>query len=309
MQKQLSKINYKALLAFSAIYIIWGTTYLVIRIGLESVPPFLMASMRYILAGFLLLLFCRIKGEALFSKYAINNMLLGAFMLTLGQGVLFWAEKYISSGLTAVFSSTLPIWYIIADTKKWRTYFRSKLTMVSILLGIIGIIILFQSPSGNTEQHAIGMAVLASIVAVGSCLCWAIGSLYFTYHHTEGSLYVNVGWQLVGGTVACLLISLITGECNIFSFKAVTTNSWLAILYLAIAGSIVAFIALYWLLARRPAPIVGTYAYVNPVIAVLLGYLIADEKITTTQVIGMIVILIAAYLANSVKSTTVAVKR
>lgn len=301
MKTLLSKIDFKVLLAFGAVYIIWGTTYLAIVIGLQSVEPFLLASMRYIISGFLLLLYCLIKRENIFRKFAINNILLGAVMLPLGQGILFWAEKHISSGLTAIFISTLPVWYIIADRRNWKNYFHSKLTLVSILLGIIGIAILFRSPSAAQEQHTGGITIIASLAVVLSCFCWAAGSLYFKYNHKTGSLFASIGWQLAGGTISCLLISLFTGELNTFSFSAVTTNSWLAVFYLAIAGSIIAFVSLYWLLARRPAAVVGTYAYVNPVIAVLLGYLFADESITAVQLIGMTIILIAAYLANSVK--------
>jgi len=302
MKKLFPGLNIKVFLAFAAIYIIWGTTYLAIRFGLESMQPFIMAAMRYIIAGGLLLLFCSVKGEVVFKKTAINNMLLGAFMLTLGQAVLIWAEKYVSSGLTAVFSATLPIWYIIIDNKHWKGYFSSKLTLVSILLGVVGIIILFYRPSVNaTEHHDAAMEIVASLVVIASCCFWAVGSLYYKYRLAKGSLYANVGWQLLGGAIACLLISSATGEWIKFSFGAVTLTSWLAVLYLAIAGSIIAFIALYWLLAKRPAALVGTYAYINPVIAVILGYLIYAEMITVIQLFGMLIILIAAYLANRVK--------
>lgn len=303
MKKIFPHINYKIFFAFAAIYIIWGTTYLAIKIGLQSLPPFVMASMRYSIAGVLLLLFCIIKGEVIFSKTALSNILLGAFMLTLGQGVLFWAEKYISSGLTAVFISTLPIMYIITDKKEWKNYFHSKLTMLSIGLGIIGIIILFRGQSGSSEQHTNFMTIIACSVTILSCFCWAIASLYYKYHFKTDSLFANVGWQLIGGTITCLIVSFATAEWGEFTFHTITTNSWLAVLYLAIAGSIVAFIASYYLLARRPAPVVGTYAYVNPVIAVILGYFIAGEIISLSQIIGMVIILVAAYLANTVKFT------
>jgi drug/metabolite transporter (DMT)-like permease len=223
-------------------------------------------------------------------------------MLSFGQAVLFWVEKYISSGLTAVYVSTLPIWYIITDKKHRRNYFKSKLTLLSILLGVTGITVLFIGGPGISTQGSSGMVVLASLLTFVSCYCWAIGSLYFKYHHREGSLYSNVGWQLIGGTVACLIISYFIGETENFSFKMITINSWLAVLYLAIAGSIIAFIAMYWLLARKPAPVVGTYAYVNPVIAVLIGYFFANETITGIQVAGIIIILVAAYLANNIKN-------
>ena len=291
-------------LAFAAIYIIWGTTYLAIKIGIEFIPPYIMASLRYFIAGGLLLMFCLVRRESIFSTNIGQNIVLGAFIMTFGQATAFWAEKYISSGLTAVFNSLLPICYIIADKRNWVNYRKSKLTMLSIGLGIVGIVILFISPAPASESNTGFITVLASIITVIACFCWAAGSLYYKYHNKTGSLYANVGWQLVGGMICCLIISAIAGEWPNFDYRSVPWKAWGAVFYLAIAGSVIALIALYWLLARRPAAVVGTYAYVNPVIAVLLGYFIADERISFIQIFGMIVILIAAYIANQVKFAT-----
>jgi drug/metabolite transporter (DMT)-like permease len=299
------KTDIRLWLAFAAIYIIWGTTYLAIKIGIEDFPPFMMAAIRYLIAGVLLLGFALIKKEEIFSSNAIRNMVIGAFIMTFGQAIAFWSEKYISSGLTAVFGSLLPICYIITDRRNWHAYKGSKLTLFSIALGITGIIVLFVNPSLASEQQQTGwITIIASVVTVAACFCWAAGSLYFKYHNTHGSLYENVGWQLMGGMVCCSFVSLLAGEFRNINFAVVPLRAWMAVLYLAIAGSIVALISLYWLLARRPAALVGTYAYVNPVIAVLLGYLIANEEISITQIAGMCIILLAAYLANNVKFET-----
>ncbi len=301
MGNSLSKINWRVILAFAAVYLIWGTTYLAIRIGVEVMPPFIMASMRYIIAGLLLLTFVKIKGEKVFDKTVINNLLLGAFMQTCGQGVVFWAEKYVPSGLTAVLISTAPIWYIVVDRKHWQNYFNSKLTLFSITLGLVGVVILFRNQTTINDHTPTGLKIIASAVIIAACFCWVASSLYYKYNHPPGSLYKNVGWQLLGGFIACFCIGLITGEFREFDFTALPIRAWGAVLYLAIAGSVIAFTSMLWLLERRPAPVVGTYAYVNPVIAVLLGWLIAGETINLTQIIGMIIILVAAYLANRVK--------
>ena len=291
-------------LAFGAIYIIWGTTYLAIKIGVEDFPPFMMATIRYFIAGVLLLSFCLINGENILSKDVGRNLLLGAFIMTFGQATAFWAEKYISSGLTAVFGSLLPLCYIITDTRNWRNYKGSTLALGSIGLGLVGIMILFISPSEASERHTGILSFIASVVAVTSCFCWAAGSLYFKYHIKTGSLFENIGWQLIGGVICCGIISLISGELRGFDIRFIPLKAWASVIYLALAGSIVALVALYWLLARRPAAVVGTYAYVNPVIAVILGFLIANEKITLIQILGMVLILIAAYMANLVKFNT-----
>jgi drug/metabolite transporter (DMT)-like permease len=291
-------------LAFAAIYIIWGTTYLAIKIGIEFFPPYIMASIRYLIAGVLLLVYCIVKNESIYSVNIRQNIILGAFIMTFGQATAFWSEKYISSGLTAVFNSLLPICYIIADKRHWKQYARSKWTILSIGLGLVGILILFIRPAAASETSTGYMTVLASFVTVSSCFCWAVGSLYYKYQQKTGSVFANVGWQLIGGMICCSLISLIAGEWSNFHINSVPWSSWAAVLYLAIAGSIVALIALYWLLARRPAGVVGTYAYVNPVIAVLLGYFIAGEKISLIQIFGMAIIIVAAFMANRVKFET-----
>jgi drug/metabolite transporter (DMT)-like permease len=302
------KDNIRSWIAFACIYIIWGTTYLVIKIGIEDIPPFLLATFRYLIAAILLLGYCQLKGESIFTKDAFRNMLLGSFIMSFGQASAFWAEKYISSGLTAVFGSLLPVCYIIADSRNWRNYKKSKLTFASIGLGLLGIVILFINPSENTANQTGSLTILASAVTVAACFCWAAGSLYFKYHTSGGSLYKSVGWQLVGGMICCFIVATFFGECNSFHIGVISLRAWASVVYLAIAGSIVALIALYWLLARRPAATVGTYAYVNPVIAVLLGYFIASEKIYLIQILGMVMILIAAYVANQVKFETTSSK-
>ena len=296
-----SKIEFRVLLAFTAIYIIWGTTYLAIRIGVQSLPPFLMATMRFGIAGTIMLIYANWNKERMPWVAIINQMALGAFMLTLGQGVLFWAEKYISSGLTAVLISALPVWYIITDRSQWADYFHSKLTLLSIALGITGIVLLFKNQLTGGAPTGGSTTIIATLVVILSCFCWAVGSLYYKNHPQPGSLFQHVGWQLIGGTIACLLVSGFTGEFKSFSIAAIPLKAWGAVLYLAIAGSIVAYTAMYWLLARKPAAIVGTYAYVNPVIAVILGHFIANETVSLIQVIAMTIILIAAWLANTVK--------
>ena len=211
-----SKNDFRIFLAFAAIYVIWGTTYLAIRIGVQSLPAFLMATMRYGIAGIIMLLYSNWKTERMRWVAVINQTVLGAFMLTLGQGVLFWAEKYISSGLTAVLISALPLWYIITDRRQWSAYFHSKLTLISIALGIIGIVLLFNNQLTGGEHASGNNTLIATLVVILSCFCWAVGSIYYKNHPQSGSLFQHVGWQLIGGTMACLLISGFTGELRTF---------------------------------------------------------------------------------------------
>src|SRR5450432_4700664 len=152
------------LLAFAAIYIIWGTTYLAIKIGIRDFPSFIMASIRYFLAGSILLGYCLLKKEKMFLYNVLRNIALGTFVMTFGQAIAFWSEKYISSGLTAVFNSLLPLCYIVADRRNWSNYKGSKLTIASISLGLIGVVILFINPSGASEEHTGVITFVASVV-------------------------------------------------------------------------------------------------------------------------------------------------
>ena len=297
------KSDLKVILSFAAIYMIWGTTYLATKIGIEELPPFLMATMRYLVAATALLGFCIVKKQRSGKLAILRNMVLGALLLTLGQGILFWAQLHLSSGLTAVLASTLPICYILVDRKNWKGYFHSKLTISSILLGLAGIILLFldQLSGGAGDGN---MVLLASLTVIFSCLCWAWGSIYYKQHSTSDTLFPDVSLQLLGGAVACFAVSISTEPLKDIDLYQVSFRTWVAVAYLAIAGSIIAFSALYFLLSVRPAAVVGTYAYINPIIAVLLGVMVAEEKISAIQILGIAVILTGAYLSNRVKLKT-----
>jgi len=286
------------LIAFASTYIIWGTTYFAILIGLETIPPFFMASMRFLIAGIVLLIIAGLRGENIWAPGIYKNMTLGIIILTGGQGLLFWSEQYIPSGYAAILVSTLPLWYVLLDRKNWSSYFKNKLIITGLILGFFGILLLFKKYLGASTGTSF-LQFLGLMAVLLACICWAAGTLYYKNHSNQKSMFLDLGWQLIGGFLSSLLIGFFSGELNSFSLTGVSINSWLATLYLAVAGSLVAFIAFSWLMTVRPAAIVGTYAYVNPVIAVLLGWLLANETITILQVAGMLIILLSAFLVNS----------
>jgi drug/metabolite transporter (DMT)-like permease len=288
------------LIAFAATYIIWGTTYLAILIGIETLPPFIMAAIRFLIAGIVLLTIAVLRGESVWVRDIYKNMLLGIIILTGGQGLLAWAELYIPSGYAAILVSTLPLWYVLLDKKNWSIYFKNKLILIGLILGFLGILLLFKKYLGASPGTGI-LQLVGLLAVLGSCICWATGTLYSKNNANQRSIFVNLGWQLIGGFLSSLLVGFFSNEFSGFSFANVSMNSWLATLYLAVAGSLVAFIAFSWLMTVKPAAIVGTYAYINPVIAVLLGWLLAKESITLVQIAGMFVILLSAFLVNSAK--------
>ena len=285
--------------AFFCTYIVWGTMYIGIVIGLRTLPPFIMASLRFALAGLILFLVCALRGENLLPVGFYRNLLLGTVIITGGQGLLFWSEQYIASGSAAILYATLPLWYVALDKRNRSFYFRNRWILVSLLIGFCGIVLLFES--GNTIALHARSAPAGILAVLGGCICWASGTLYYKNHPGQGSLFLNLSWQLAGGVLSSLLISYFSGEFTHFTLAQVSGASWMATIYIALAGSLAAFIAFNWLLTVRPAAVVGTYAYVNPAVALLLGWIIAHETIRPLQIIAMLVILGSAFLVNRVR--------
>ena len=300
MKQSLFSYKLVTIAAFAAIYFIWGTTYLAIVIGLEGFPPFLMAAVRFIVAGLLLVGYCTFKGEKFPTASALTkNAVLALVVLAGGQGLLIWSEQYIASGYAAVLVATLPIWFVILDKINWRVYFSSPYIIAGVVLGFVGILLLFKDTlSGTSMSENIRLELIASLAVLLGSVCWVAGTLYHRSKPAPGSIYLNLGWQLVIGSVICMVISVSAGELTAFSFASVSLKAWSAVLYLSIAGSIIAFIAYTWLLTQKPSAVVGTYAYINPVVAVFLGWLLADEVINTNQFVGMSIILGSAILVN-----------
>lgn len=291
-------------IAFAAIYLIWGTTFLVIVIGLEDFPPHMMASIRFIIAGVILVAVCLYRGEGFpTSRSLAKNFIVGVIILSGGQGILIWAEQFIDSGYAAVLVATLPFWFVIIDKKQWSVCFSNPYIIAGVILGFSGILLMFKDYLliDTLSENDI-MYIIASLAVLVSSVLWVSGSLYYRYKPAPGSIYSNLGWQLIGASMFSFMVSVVFGEFTGFDFQAVSLQSWSAVLYLSIFGSIVAFIAYTWLLTQKPSAVVGTYAYINPVVAVFLGWLLINETISNSQFIGMIIILGSAILVNISKS-------
>src|SRR5258706_3422411 len=230
-----NKPNIRIILAFAAIYIIGCTTYFAVLIAIKTTPPFIMGAIRYLIAGTAFLLYAVFNKENIFNNSVLKNILIGAIMQTGGQAILFWSEKHISSGFTAILVGTEPIWFILLDKPQWKYCFHNKLILTGIAAGFIGIIVLFENLPGSSLQVQQSLQLIASLVTLLSAVLWAGGSLYFKYHRTEGSLYLNLGWQLIGGVFSCVLVSLFSHEWFGFVFREISVQSWLAVFYLAFA--------------------------------------------------------------------------
>jgi len=287
-------------LAFAAVYIIWGSTYLAILLGLKGLPPLLLCAFRFLLAGILLFGWCLWQGEKFPAQNSIRiNSLCGILMLFGGVGSVSWAEQYISSSLAAVIVTALPFWFVIFDRKKWSFYFSNKFIIGGLVLGFAGVILLlgFEN-SPHQAIHKTGNQLAASLIILAGGIAWACGSLYSKYHVTGNTILMNGAVQLLIAGIFSFAVSGLAGEWKNFQFTHVSTESWLAVLYLVTMGSIVTYVSYLFLLKVRPAAQVSTYVYINPIVALFLGALIAQERITGIKIIGLLIILCGVLLVN-----------
>ena len=291
------------IIAFATVYVVWGSTYFFIQKAVHEIPPFLMGFSRFVTAGLIMLTWCVARGEKVFNRdYILNSALTGFLLLFIGNGAVIWAEQYIPSAIVAIMVSSSPIWFVLLDRPKWKTNFNSMSTVAGLAIGFSGVILLFWDQlseifaggGGGSRIPALILLLLASI-------SWSGGSLYSKYNSKGGSAAVNTAWQMLFGGLAFLPGSFIMDEWSGFSWNEVSFEAWSSLVYLILMGSIAAFSAYVWLLQARPATQVSTYAYVNPVIAVLLGVFFANERVSYIQIIGLAVILASVLLINLTK--------
>lgn len=286
--------------AFFIVYTVWGSTYFFIARALHGFPPFFLGTFRFIVAGLLLLAWCKLKGLAVFDrKNVFNAGVSGVLMLTIGTGIVIWVEQFMTSGLVAIMVSSAAIWFVILDKKLWKQNFSNKFTVAGLIIGFLGVILLFWEQLSGFEVGQDSRTVLGMFLLVIGPIGWAGGSLYSKYHpgnNTTAS--VSTAWQMLIAGLFFLPASLASGELQQFHFLEVPAQAWWSVGYLIIFGSILAFSAYVWLLQVRPATQVSTYAYVNPVVAVLLAVFFANEVISGIQIIGLLVILGSVLLIN-----------
>jgi len=288
------------IIAFATVYLVWGSTYFFIRMAIQGLPPLLMGAMRFFTAGILMLIWCIIRGEKIFiRKSLITSAIVGILLLGGGNGVVIWVEQTLPSAMVAILVSAAPIWFVLLDRQNWSVNFRSRSTIMGLVVGFIGVLLLFgEQLGGMLGGSNAGTRIFLMVLLIFGSISWSGGSIYSKNHPSEGSAAVNVAWQMIIAGIVFLPGSLLNHEFANLDLSRVPAQSWLALLYLIVFGSIAAFSAYVWLLQVRPATQVSTYAYVNPVIAVILGLLFAHEHITLMQVSGLLVILVSVLLIN-----------
>lgn len=289
----------RLIVAFASIYLIWGSTYLAIRFAIETIPPFAMCGFRFLIGGVLLLFWAMTQGAKLPSRTELRNAaLIGLLMMIGGTGAVTWAEKTVPSGLTALVIGTVPLWIVFFDWLRPHGVRPSKLMVLGLAIGTIGVGILIAPGHFAGADH---INPLGALVLVVACASWAWGSIYLRHAVLPKVQTMSAAMQLFFAGIAILVISITTGEWQSFTFADATPKSWLSLGYLAIFGTL-AFVAYIWLLKASTPAKAATYAYVNPMVAVVLGSTLGNEPFAFRTVISAVIIVAAVSLIITAKA-------
>lgn len=286
--------NLLAYIALAAICIIWGTTYLVLRVGVMHIPPFLFVGIRQVVAGALLIAFLMITKKVKIPglRYLYHQAVAGFFLITFGNGLVAWAEMEIPSGIAAVICSMVPVIVILINLMGNKEERPNIPIVVGTALGFLGIAMIFGEDLNELTKPGYLFGILLIFIAVVS---WAGGSVWIKKHNQQTNLFLNAGLQMFFGGLWSLIISV--------SFEDVTGFQWsteaiYALIYLTLIGSLVAYSCYSYALRKLPMTIVSLYAYINPIVAVILGWVILDEKLNPTMVIAMLLTVAGIYIVN-----------
>ena len=280
----------RLVLAFIAVYVVWGSTYLFIRFAVETLPPFLMAGARFAIAGAILYLWAKIRGAPTPSRGEIQGATVaGLFLLLGGNGAVVWAEQRVPSGITALLVATVPVWMVLLDWLRPGGVRPRAGVFIGLALGLLGLGLLVGR--GAVGPDAQGADLIGAAVLVVGSILWAIGSLYVRHSQHPSSAIVTNAVQMLAGGGALVIAGVAAGEVGRFDLADASTRSLLSLLYLVIAGSLIGFTAYTYLLQHTTPAKASTYAYVNPVVAVLLGWAFAGEAITPRTLVAAAVIL------------------
>ena len=285
--------------AFAAVYIFWGSTYLAIKYAIETLPPFLMAGSRFIFAGSILYVWARFSKD--YEKPGFvhwrTSFIVGTLLLLGGNGGVVLAQHYISSSLAALLVATEPFWIVLLGWLWLKGTRPNWKVALGLLIGFVGVYLLIGGQNNNagsgTEQ------IFGAFLVIAAAFSWATGSMYGLRATTPKSSALTAGMQMLSGGSVLTLVGIFKGEWTSFNIADVSANSWFALAYLIIFGSLIGFTAYSWLLKNAQPAMVATYAYVNPVIAVLLGWLIAGESFTTQMLVGAGIIIGSVALITS----------
>lgn len=290
------------MLAFAIIYFVWGSTFLAIRIGVREVPPFLLAAMRFLLAGLAIYLWMRARGEdPPTARQWMSAFLLASLIFVLDYGLLFWAEQRVPSGLAAVMLATIPAFMALSEIIILRTQRLTIRLGLALLIGLVGVAALMNH---SFDLGGAPIDTAGAIALIIAALGWSVASALTLKMQLPSSKVMNSGAQMLAGGVLLTVTSAALGEFRAFHPATVSRAAWISLFYLIVAGSIIAFTAYVWLIHHESPTKVGTYAYVNPVVAVLLGYLFAGESLGLRTILGTLFVLISVVVITTTPRKT-----
>jgi drug/metabolite transporter (DMT)-like permease len=289
---ELKNNRLKIIIAYLLIYVVWGSTYYIIGIALKGFPTFLLGAVRFSAAGILLLGYSLWTGEIIFKKKLLKNSAIsGIILLFFDMIAVMIAQRYINSSLTAIIAASTTIWIMVLDVPMWKKNFSNIFSVTGVVTGFLGVLLVYieQQNSTNLYNTATGIIIL-----IFGCISWALGTLYTKYHSSENQLpdlFAGSAWQMLFAGGMFWIFSFYLGEVNQFNISQVSPKSWFSLFYLIIFGSLLAYSAYIWLLKVRPAAEVATHAYINPFVAVIIGYFIGNEYLTLIQITGLSLLL------------------
>lgn len=293
-------LNSSILAALVAVYIFWGGTYLAIKIAIETLPPFMMAGIRFITAGAILYAWEFFRGtKPPETPHWKNAAVVGALMLLGGNGGVVWAEQMVPSGIAAIIIATVPLWMAVISWQWQKGKRPTGLVAFGLSLGFLGITLLVKN-SGDIISGPVNMA--GYVVLILASFSWAFGSLYSRVANLPKSPLMAISLQMLTGGACCLLTGLLFGEWASFNLSQLSLRSAVSLGYLILFGSIIGFSAYIWLLKVSDPTVVSTYAYINPVVAVFLGWAIAGEQMSSQDALAAMIILISVFIIT--KSNT-----
>ncbi|HSU17723.1 drug/metabolite exporter YedA [Longimicrobium sp.] len=289
----------KTIAAFAIVYVVWGSTYLAILYAIRAIPPLLMAGARFAAAGVILYTVLRLRGaERPTRRNWMAAAVAGTGMLVMGNGAVTWAEQRVPSGVAALVVASVPLWMVILEWARPRGRLPSRGVLLGVLIGAAGLVFLvapWNAGGGSIDRTAVG------VVLVGA-FCWAAGSLYTRTAPLPRNVLLGAAMEMLAAGAVLLAAGLVSGEGARLRWSAIDAVAIASVAYLAVFGSVVAFSAYAWLLGNCPATRVATYAYVNPVVAVLLGWWFADEALTARTVGAMAVIVAGVVIVNTARA-------
>jgi len=289
----------KIIAALLAVYIVWGSTYLGIRFAVETIPPFLHAGVRFFISGLILFIWRRIAGDAAPSrKQWFSAFIIGSLLLVGGNGLISLAETSIPSGVAALLVATIPMIMVLMEALRPGGVRPSRLQILGLLIGFSGVALLI-GPVDIGGKREFGL--ISGGIVLLAAFFWSLGSIYSRNTDLPKSTLLLTGMEMLMGSLGLLLVSVTIGELSHFQLAAVSARSLWGLLYLICIGSLVGFTSYAWLLRNAPISLVSTYAYINPIVAIFLGSLFAQEKLDARIMIAALIIVGSVVLVSTVK--------